>query len=66
VGNLFYRVGERREWKEGTEGMFYHRDTESTEFRNKKIQNLKIKPDLVWVTLRSVVVRSSAFFAISV
>jgi hypothetical protein len=22
LGNLFYRVGERREWKEGTEGYF--------------------------------------------
>jgi hypothetical protein len=43
LGNLFYRAGERREGKEGTEGIFYHRDTESTEFRNKKNRDLKIK-----------------------
>ena len=35
MGNLFYRVGEGREGREGTKGIFYHGDTESTEFRTK-------------------------------
>ena len=46
LGNLFYRVGERREWKEGTEG-YFTTDTESTESeqnRNKKKLKTRLVP----------------------
>ncbi len=38
-----------RQWKKSTEGLFYHKDTENTEFRIFKFSDSKLRDLCVFV-----------------